>query len=118
MKNRMLCFLLATTFIILGGISSIGIINTGQRAEAQLTPDYGSRRVINYFVVGEEPLPMGEDVYRTKWRWAPKLLAVYLDGKRCRENIDYTLYPRSKQISFRSGTVGKPVVVDYHPRSR
>lgn len=74
--------------------------------------------VVNFFVVGEEPFPMGADFYRTKWRWAPKLLAVYLDGKRCREHIDYTVYPKSKQISFHHDTAGKPVIVDYHPRPR
>ncbi len=75
--------------------------------------------VINYYVVGEEPLPAEtRNVYHTKWRWAPKLLAVYLDGKRCRPGIDYTVNRRSKQISFHYDTAGKPVVVDYHPRPR
>ena len=84
----------------------------------RVSPAEARPRVINYYVVGEEPFPLGEDAYRTKWTWAPGLIAVYLDGKRCRKDIEYTVNRRSKQISFHCKTAGKPVVVDYHPRRR
>lgn len=107
-RTRLILF---TTAIIL----SLGL---GVTAWLVSPVEARSLRVVTFFVVGEEPISMSKDSYRTKWSWAPKLLAVYLDGKRCREDIDYTVDRRSRLISFHSSTVGKPVVVDYHPRPR
>lgn len=100
--------------IIISGLLGVCYLSDSipKNTQAQIIEIEGSRRRI----IGEEPTVVSPDTYKVRTRWVPRSLAVYLNGRRCQRDVEYTIDLLSREIVFNCGTTNKySIIIDYEP---